>query len=59
MRGITTVRQAFCPLALLWTSYVSALSFVIIMALGESIWSPRLYEYSTMVAPEGFEGTFV
>ena len=29
------------------------------MALGESIWSPRLYEYSTMVAPEGFEGTFV
>ena len=27
--------------------------FVVMMALGEAIWSPRLYEYSTMVAPEG------
>ena len=26
---------------------------------GEAIWSPRLYEYSTMIAPEGYEGTFV
>jgi len=54
-----TLLQSFCPLALMWTSYESTLLFVLIMALGEAIWSPRLYEYSTMVAPEGFEGTFV
>jgi hypothetical protein len=54
-----TLLQSFCPLALMHTSYGSSLAFVTIMALGESIWSPRLYEYSTMVAPEGYEGTFV
>lgn len=55
-----TLLQSFCPLALVYTtSYGSALVFVMLMALGEAIWSPRLYEYSTMVAPEGFEGTFV
>ena len=55
-----TLLQSFCPLALVYTtSYGSALVFVTIMALGEAIWSPRLYEYSTMIAPEGFEGTFV
>ncbi len=54
-----TVLQSFCPLALTYTSYEATLLFVCIMALGEAVWSPRLYEYSTMVAPEGFEGTFV
>ena len=54
-----TLLQSFCPVALMWTSYGNTLAFVVIMALGEAIWSPRLYEYSTMVAPEGFEGTFV
>mmetsp|Transcript_66533 Transcript_66533/g.110629 ORF Transcript_66533/g.110629 Transcript_66533/m.110629 type:complete len:506 (-) Transcript_66533:373-1890(-) len=54
-----TLVQSFCPLALTYTSYISNLGFVSVMALGEAIWSPRLYEYSTMVAPEGFEGTFV
>jgi len=54
-----TLLQSFCPLALLWTSYGNTLAFVLIMAAGEAIWSPRLYEYSTMIAPEGYEGTFV
>eukprot|EP00325_Prymnesiales_sp_UTEX-LB-985_P004077 CAMPEP_0174706546 /NCGR_PEP_ID=MMETSP1094-20130205/9351_1 /TAXON_ID=156173 /ORGANISM="Chrysochromulina brevifilum, Strain UTEX LB 985" /LENGTH=358 /DNA_ID=CAMNT_0015904819 /DNA_START=206 /DNA_END=1282 /DNA_ORIENTATION=- len=54
-----TLLQSFCPIALLWTTYGNTLAFVVIMALGEAIWSPRLYEYSTMVAPEGYEGTFV
>ena len=48
-----TLLQSFCPLALIWSSYGNTLAFVVIMALGEAIWSPRLYEYSTMVAPEG------
>ena len=54
-----TLLQSFCPVALMYTSYGATFLFVAIMALGEAIWSPRLYEYSTMVAPEGFEGTFV
>lgn len=54
-----TLLQSFCPLALMWSSYGNTLAFVVIMAMGEAIWSPRLYEYSTMVAPEGYEGTFV
>ena len=55
-----TLLQSFCPLALvLGSSYANSVAFVIFMALGEAIWSPRLYEYSTMVAPDGFEGTFV
>lgn len=54
-------------------SYVSALSplwmavfttewatvlFVIQLSFGESIWSPRWYDYSMSVAPEGREGVF-
>lgn len=40
-------------------TYNSAIAFVVILAVGESIWSPKLYEYSTMAAPEGREGIFV
>ena len=32
---------------------------MLIMAVGDAVWSPRMYEYCTMVAPEGCEGTFV
>ena len=32
--------------------------FVIQLSLGESIWSPRWYDYSMSVAPEGREGVF-
>jgi len=40
-------------------SYSSAIAFVLVLAIGESIWSPKLYEFSTMVAPEGREGMYV
>jgi len=40
-------------------TYRSAIAFVFIIAIGEAIWSPKLYEYSTMAAPEGREGIFV
>merc|ERR1719174_3389383 len=43
----------------MYTSYATTFAFIVLMAFGEAIWSPRLYEYSTMVAPEGFEGTYV
>ena len=32
--------------------------FVVQLSLGESIWSPRWYDYSMSVAPEGREGVF-
>ena len=32
--------------------------FVIQLSIGESIWSPRWYDYSMSVAPEGREGVF-
>jgi len=40
-------------------TYNSAIAFVIVIAVGESIWSPKLYEFSTMAAPEGREGIYV
>lgn len=32
--------------------------FVIQLSMGEAIWSPRWYDYSMSVAPEGREGVF-
>eukprot|EP00397_Hematodinium_sp_SG-2012_P005260 GEMP01005278.1.p1 GENE.GEMP01005278.1~~GEMP01005278.1.p1 ORF type:complete len:734 (+),score=92.77 GEMP01005278.1:59-2260(+) len=37
----------------------SSVFFVILLSLGEVIWSPKLYEFSTMLAPKGQEGTYV
>lgn len=36
----------------------SAVLFVITLSLGESIWSPRWYDYSMSLAPHGREGIF-
>lgn len=30
--------------------------FVVFLSLGEAIWSPRWYDYSMSVAPDGREG---
>lgn len=46
------------PLVLV-NSQVSAVFFVLILSLGEVIWSPKLYEFSTMVAPKGQEGIYL
>ena len=32
--------------------------FVATLSLGEAIWSPRWYDYSMSVAPDGREGVF-
>ncbi|BDA46855.1 hypothetical protein COCOBI_09-3080 [Coccomyxa sp. Obi] len=36
----------------------SAVLFVITLSLGESVWSPRWYDYSMSLAPHGREGIF-
>jgi dipeptide/tripeptide permease len=46
------------PLAL-FTSIPAAIAFVVILSLGEAIWSPRFYDLTVSMAPEGREGTFV
>jgi len=46
------------PLALS-TSIPAAITFVVVLSLGEAIWSPRFYDLTVSMAPEGREGTFV
>mmetsp|Transcript_133192 Transcript_133192/g.414135 ORF Transcript_133192/g.414135 Transcript_133192/m.414135 type:complete len:333 (+) Transcript_133192:391-1389(+) len=46
------------PLAV-HTSIPSAVSFVVLLSIGEAIWSPRFYDLTVSMAPEGKEGTFL
>ncbi|MBN2799213.1 MAG: MFS transporter [Deltaproteobacteria bacterium] len=39
--------------------YVSITLFVILFSIGEAIWSPRLYEYTASIAPEGQVGSYM
>jgi len=39
--------------------YVMAVIFIVILSIGEIIWSPKLSEYTAAVAPEGQEGTYL
>ena len=32
---------------------------IVTLSIGEAIWSPKLYEYSVAVAPQGREGTYL
>lgn len=40
-----------------WT-YGTTVAFLLVLTVGELIWSPRLHEYTAAVAPEGQEGTY-
>lgn len=33
--------------------------FIVFLSIGEAFWSPRLYEYTAMIAPKGREGTYM
>jgi MFS family permease len=41
-----------------WT-YATTIAFLLILTVGELIWSPRLSEYTAAIAPEGQEGTYL
>ena len=41
-----------------WT-YITTLVFLLVLTVGELIWSPRLSEYTAAIAPEGQEGTYL
>ena len=56
------------PLALPWqwysanianAHYLMALVCMIIVTLGEVLWSPKLYEFTAAIAPKGQEGTYL
>eukprot|EP00928_Gymnodinium_smaydae_P043019 TRINITY_DN28911_c0_g2_i1.p1 TRINITY_DN28911_c0_g2~~TRINITY_DN28911_c0_g2_i1.p1 ORF type:complete len:708 (+),score=127.57 TRINITY_DN28911_c0_g2_i1:104-2227(+) len=40
-------------------NYLGMVLWIVVMSLGQAIWGPKLYEYSTMSAPTGREGLFV
>ncbi len=41
-----------------WT-YGTTIAFLLILTVGELIWSPRLQEYTAAIAPKGQEGTYL
>lgn len=41
------------------TSYEAAVIWLILLSIGESIWSPKLMEFGVAIAPEGREGTYM
>ena len=40
-------------------TYISTIAFLLVLTIGELIWSPRLSEYTAAIAPEGQEGTYL
>lgn len=39
--------------------YIMSISALILLSIGEVIWSPKLTEYTAQIAPEGQEGTYL
>lgn len=49
----------FYPWDIVTTHYVMAILAMILVTLGEVIWSPRLNEYTASIAPKGQEGAYL
>ena len=54
-----TISSLSCLIMVLEPSYYTCCAFSIFLGIGESIWTPRFYEYSVDVAPKGKEGTYM
>jgi hypothetical protein len=39
--------------------YISIFFFIVLLSLGEALWSPRLYEYAAAIAPKGQEASYM
>ena len=59
---------ALLPMAVPWTAwgtsiqaahYQMAIACMILLTVGEVIWSPKLYEYTAAIAPKGQEGAYL
>jgi len=42
-----------------YAHYYMALIFMVLLTIGEIIWSPKLNEYTAAIAPQGQEGTYL
>lgn len=52
--------SAVSPFTMTGNNSISgAISFIVLLSVGEALWSPRLYEYTVIVAPDYEEGTFM
>ena len=56
------------PMALPWQIYGGSIAYahylmavlcMVIVTIGEVVWSPKLYEYTAAIAPKGQEGTYL
>lgn len=41
------------------TTVPASVAFIVLLSVGEMIWSPRLYEYTAVVAPPGREASYM
>ena len=41
------------------TTPAASVAFIVTLSLGEALWSPRLYEYTAMIAPRGREASYM
>ena len=55
--SLVAAASPFC--LALSSSLPAAVAFVVILSIGEACYSPRFYEYATMAAPKGREGTYM
>ncbi len=52
--------SALSPLVLcLGSTMPYQLTMIVVLTVGEALWSPRLYEYNVSIAPRGREATYV
>lgn len=42
-----------------WAHYAMSVACMVVLSVGEVIWSPKLYEYTAAIAPPGQEGTYL
>jgi MFS family permease len=66
--GAMVSAVALFPLAVPWQTYggdiaqshyTMAILCMVLLTVGEVLWSPKLYEYTAAIAPEGQEGTYL
>jgi predicted MFS family arabinose efflux permease len=66
--GAMVSAVALFPMALPWqifgtgiaeAHYIMAILCMVIVTVGEVLWSPKLYEYTAAIAPKGQEGTYL
>jgi MFS family permease len=41
------------------TTVTASVVFIVLLSLGEALWSPRLYEYTARIAPPGREASYM